>query len=229
MKKLLIVLAMVLMFSSTMVINAAERTTPNPTPEDRSNGFLSELEEKQDARFDEAQTKWTRRQTERQTRNDKYLEIVAQFSPDLLSSYEAAFDTHDALHAELFTTRTRIRTTYSDETKAALEVLKSDLFAQATAGEITWKEARESLKTFLKDSKTAFTTLTDAYKAAILDENSEWEAKVVEIKALHQELRAAIEAEDTDSASAIIDELYDYLLQHIEFDQFKLDTMNAIF
>lgn len=229
MKKLFIILTVVLMLSSTMVVSAEETTTTKQSPEDRFNGFLLELEEKQDARYDEIDSKWSERQDKRQERNTGFLETVAQYAPELLSSYETAFDTHDALHVELFNKRTAIRTTYSDETMAALTILKEDLFAQATAGEITWKEARQSLKVFLQESKDSYVASKTTYKDTVLAAKTDWEANVVEIKALRQELRTAIETNDTVTAAGIIEELYDYLLQHIEFDQFKLDTMNSIF
>lgn len=220
---------LILMFSMTMVVSAKEPTTPKTSPEDKFNGFISELEQKQASRFDEANANWTQNQTKRQSRDALFLEMVAQYAPDLSISYEEAFAEHDALHLALFNIRTGIRSDYNTATIQGLTALKDDLFEKVNNGELTYKEARETMKIYLTTRKESFIASKDSYQAVIAPAAADWEIKVTEIKALHQELKAAIAADDSVAAASIIAELYDYLIAHIAFDQLKLDTMNSMF
>lgn len=229
MKKIFLIFALLLMFSSTLVVSAQEINPAKSTPTESIDSFLSQLEEKLNERQEEQDSRWSDRQEDRHERNTSFLEIVAQYAPELLSDYTTAFATHNALHEELYNTRTSIQTTYSNETLAALNILKEDLIAQAEAGEITWKEVRETLRNFLKDSRETFQSQKSAYKDAILAANADWEAKVAEIKVLRADLVEAIKTNDNEAAAEIIETLYGYLIEHIEFDQFKLDTMKSIF
>lgn len=226
--RLFTVMMLVFMFSTTMVVSAKEGVT-KPDPEEKFNAFITELEQKQTAKFEEANANWTEHQAKRQDRNDSFLEIVAQYAPELSTDFDVAFAQHDTLHANLFNSRTAIKTTFAQETITGLTALQSELYAQAQAGEITWKEARQGLKSYLTERKEDFTASKDAFKTTIAPAVADWDTKVVEIKALHQELKAAIADEDTETADDVINKLYDYLLQHIAFDQLKLDTLDLVF
>ncbi|MBC7958850.1 MAG: hypothetical protein H7X94_03185 [Vallitaleaceae bacterium] len=250
MKKLmtfLTALTLVFVFSTSLVVQAQESTTPKVgtvmknvkaekeakapkvDPQVKFNEFLTNLEQKQDVNYDEHYSKWTENQVARQTRNEAYLEVIATYAPDLATVYQAAFTQHDALHIELFDERTAIRKAFNDEMISGLKELQTELFAQASSGEITWKEARDGLKTYLVSRKDELKASMDTYRSAIATREAQWNASAVEVKALHVELQAAIKSEDAETAKEIITELYEYFQEHIAFDAFKLETMENAF
>lgn len=68
-----------------------------------------------------------------------------------------------------------------------------------------------------------------AYREAIADAKAEWRTSCSEIQVLRVELLEAVAAEDTETIVEIINKLYDYLLEHVAYDQFRLDTLNSMF
>lgn len=229
MKKVILLFVMLFMFSSSFIVNAEEAVPNRKTPDERFDILITRLEEKREQHIERQEERWSERQQVREERSDDYLDIVAEYAPELLSDYEAAIATHNTLHETLFNTRMSLKTNYSDETLAALYTLKVDLYAQAEAGEITWREVQETIKDFLQNSRETFKSNKEAYKEAILEAQADWEEKTAEIKSLREDLAKVLNVNDTDAVVEIIETLYDCLLEHIEFDQFKLDTLNSMF
>ncbi len=226
MKKPLLMLTLALMLSGTVAANAAEVKTAKPLPEERFQTFVSGIEEKQNSKSEKLLAIWNEKTDERETRNENFMTLVTQYSPELQSDFETAFETHNELHNNLFEARNRIRTEFQEETAAMLSELKETLLAQVASQEITSKEAISSLKSFMNERRDGFNALLEEYKNLISSEAEDWESISAEVKTLHKELKAAIKADNTAEISSIITELYDYLLQHISFDQLKLDTLN---
>ncbi|PKM94694.1 MAG: hypothetical protein CVU84_09270 [Firmicutes bacterium HGW-Firmicutes-1] len=234
-----------------MVVSANAAPKTKATDNDRFNGYSSEQEQisrtNQDSRTNikdllslkgslniknsiNLRESFNSRFSDRkQEKNAEYLEIVEKYSPDLVIPNKTAIENEDALRIEFLDTQSTIRTTYSDKTKVELEVLKKDLFEQVNEGKLTYREAQESIKSYIKDRRVEFKASKAAYKDAISATSYEWDAKAVEIKVVREELRTAIEANDTNDAASSIQKLYAYLLQENEFEQFKLDCMNSLF
>jgi len=202
------------------------------TPEEQQakfDDFFTELEQRHDARFDEFSLRWTENQAKRDSANAAFIELVTQYSPDMVTSFETAFDDHDAVHIALFEKRTSIYTEVAAQTSAELLLLKEEIDAKLASQEITVKEARTMIKAYLTERKTEVKASTEAFKAAIAVEKAAQEVRVQEVKAIHVALKAAIEANDVTTIEASIDSLYTYLLAHIAFDNFKLATLNELF
>jgi len=251
MKKLIVLLTILLIVNSSLVVNASGQRGGNPNmnqgqnknsaalmgENERNNGtatapynnFFEKREENQVRRLDKAATRWEARLEKREAVILRHLEVIELYAPELLEDYEAAFEEHKLIHTELMETRTAIAKDYMDETNDGLEVLKAEIEEKLEAEEITTNEAREMIRTYMLERRDGFKTLFDAYLEAIADEKADYEALKEEADALKVELRAAIEAEDADRCNELLTKLYDYLLAHIEFDQFKLDTLNDIF
>lgn len=256
MKKLLIMVTVFMMITSSLVLNASEGLSTKGDQGTSGNGeqtrilsqttnqlkvnnqeqmqlkynnFLSDVTQRQDARYDAFSTKWTTQQAKRDEADANFLKLVEQYAPEMLTPYETAFASHESTHVALFNTRTDIYTTFTAETNAALQLLKTDIDAKLVAKEITLKEAREMIKSFLDGRKAEMKTNADAYKNAIEAEKAAQEIRVQEVKAIRAELKAAIEASNSATITSSIQSLYSYLLEHIAFDEFKLTTMQSIF
>ncbi|MDF1617371.1 hypothetical protein [Petrocella sp. FN5] len=237
MKKLVVLLIVLLMVSSSLVVNASGQRGGSPNMNQGQNrsttarydNFFEKREENQVRRLDKVTKRWEERLEKREAVMARHLEIIKLYAPELLEDYEVAFEDHKAVHRDSMEVRTAIAKDYMDETKAGLEELKAEIEEKIEAEEITTKEAKEMIKTYMLERREGFKTLFDTYLEAIAEEKEAYEVLKDEAEALKIELRAAIEAEDADRCNELLTELYDYLLLHIEFDQLKLDTLNNIF
>ncbi|PKM56333.1 MAG: hypothetical protein CVV00_00100 [Firmicutes bacterium HGW-Firmicutes-5] len=251
MKKLVVLLTILLIVNSSLVVNASGQRGGNPnmnqgqnrsttafmgetvkskekaTP--RYDNFFEKREENQVRRLDQAAVRWEARLEKREAVITRHLEVIQLYAPELLADYEAAFEEHNAIHTELMETRTAIAKDYMDETNVGLEALKAEIEEKLDAETITTQEAREMIRTYMLERKEGFKALFDDFQEAIAEEKAAYEILKAEADVLKTELRAAIEAEDADLCNTLLTQLYDYLLAHIEFDQFKLDTLNDIF
>lgn len=251
MKKLVVLLTILLMVNSSLVVNASGQRGGNPNMNQGQNrsmtafmgesiknkenatarydNFFEKREENQARRLDQATTRWENRLEKREAVMARHLEVIKLYAPELLEDYEVAFEEHESVHTDLMEARTAIAKDYMDETNVGLETLKAEIEEKLEAEEITTKEAREMIRTYMLERKEGFKALFDAFQEAIAEEKAAYEIIKAEADALKTELRAAIEAEDADLCNTLLTQLYDYLLLHIEFDQFKLDTLNDIF
>lgn len=248
MKKISLVMMVVLMLSSSLVVNASEgnslqgNQTGNRVAvqekvqlklqermQTKYDDFFQTMNERQEARFEEFSTKWDQVQEKRISANENFLKLVTQYTPDLVDDFETAFDEHNTIHTELLATRQAIYTAFATETTAQLQALKAELDAKLASGEITLADARASQKALMTERKDAMKTLMDSYQAAIADEKAQQEIRIQEVNALRIELKAAIEVGDTETITSTIESLYTYLQEHIAFDAYKLSTLKSIF
>lgn len=250
MKKLVVLLTILLIVNSSLVVNASGQRGGNPNMNQgqrsttafmgeavknkenataRYDNFFEKREENQVRRLDQAATRWEERLEKREAVITRHLEVIKLYAPELLADYEAAFVDHEVVHKDLMETRTAIAEDYMDETNVGLEALKAEIEEKLEAETITTQEAREMIRTYMLERRDGFKTLFDAYHEAIAEEKEAYEILKADADALKVELRAAIEAEDADRCNELLTELYDYLLEHIAFDEFKLTTLNNIF
>lgn len=213
--------------STSAFMGEAVKNKENVTA--RYENFFEKREENQVRRLDKATTRWEERLEKRDAAITRHLEVIQLYAPELLEDYELAFEEHKAVHTDLMEARTAIAEAYMNETNVGLETLKAEIEEKLEAKEITTKEAREMIRTYMLERKEGFKTLFGEFQEAIAEEKAAYEILKAEADVLKTELRAAIEAEDADLCNTLLAELYDYLLVHIEFDQFKLDTLNDIF
>lgn len=232
MKKLLKVLSVTtlsLLFSTSILVNAMEFPEGKVSKDERFTNFESRAEEKKDERMDIAKEKHAQRKDKREIRSEQMLEIVSNFAPELYEDYEEAVNSHEILHLNLFNKHEEIRESHFAEIKIEVQELKDELFAQVEAGELTFREARDQIQDFMKTNRESLKAELDAFRDEISDEADDWKSNQEVIKGLFEDLKVAIDSEDTESANEIIYDLYNYLLDHIQFDQFKLDTLNEMF
>ena len=226
MRKALTTLALVLtmILTAGISVNAEE---PTQDPEARFNERIEIMTENHEARIEEAQATFESSVEEALARQARKLELVDTYAPELYSDYEAGFAEHISVHEDLHETRIELREDGFDGIIEGLIDLKDEVFAQAEAGEITFREAAEDLRAYLETERLEVQEKRDDYNEAIADLLAEEEANHEIVEGLKEELRAAIEAGEDQEANEIIETLYDYLQLHIEFDLAKLAIMET--
>ena len=156
----------------------------------------------------------------------RFLTVVEEWNPDLYDDYEDADKEHIQVHRELFKSRTDDAYEFRKDTLKMAKEMETKLFQAVKDDEISLKEAVQQLRSFMQERREIFKSRIEEYRAAV-DEIRPGNKE--EIQALRQELRSVIEEENKERAEEILEELLAYLIEHIEFDQEKLQLMEEIF
>jgi len=226
MKKLSRVFALtltLLVMVTSVSVFADETMTPEERFEERNEKFL----EKRDERIARAEERLIELEEKRFERQSRSLDIITEFAPDMFEAYEIGFETHNELHELLFETHKSVRENMFDEAMEEMEELKDELFEKAEAGEMTYREVREQLIEAHKANRMELEAFRLEIDEALADVRAKEEIDREERLVLKEQLITAIRTENNESAEEIIIELYDYLLSHIEFDQYKLDVISS--
>lgn len=228
MKKILLTaaLALSIFFIPGITTNAEE--TLRMTPDERFDAHIEAMTKRHENIVAEKQAE----QDEHLALALEYqaikLEIVDLYAPEMYELYAEGFTEHNSTHETLFATRMALRDTSFELLVEGMTSVKDDVFAQAEAGEITYKEASEAIQVYKQDQIAYDQSVVEQYLADIEDLVAQNEANKEIAEGLKEDLRAAVEAEDFEAANRLITELYDYLILHIEFDYAKLAIMEAI-
>lgn len=226
MKKLSRVFALTLTLL-VMVTSVSAYADETMTPEERFYEKTEQFLEKRDERIARVEERFTELEEKRFERQSRSLDIVTRFAPDMFEAYEIGFENHNELHELLFETHKAVRENMFDEAMEEMEALKDDLFEKAEAGEMTYREVREQLIEAHKANRMEFEAFRLEIDEALAEVRAEEEVDREERIELKEQLITAIRAQNNESAEEIIIELYDYLLSHIEFDQYKLDVISS--
>ncbi len=218
------VLTLMLLVMVTSVSVYADETM---TPEERFDERMEQFLEKRDERIARAEERFIEFEEKRLEHQSRKLDIITRLAPDMLEAYETGFENHNEIHELLFEAHKTVRENMFDEAMEEMDALKDELFEKAEAGEITYREVREKLKEAHETNRMELEAFRLELDEALADVRAEEEIDKEERTALKEELIIAIENKDYESAEEIIIQLYDYLLSHIEFDQYKLDVISS--
>lgn len=239
MKKRIFTLALTLFLGfNTINANAAEVTSPEEGQVPQKEFSIDVFEEKFDAKMEERQEAINQRAAERaaefdakvadaQERSALHMNIVQEYTPELVIDFEAVADAHQLVHQALFDQHLRIRTEFQEETNAGLEALKIELFAALEDGSMTGMEVRQAFKTYFEERRQEAIANKDAYLADIQALNAENDANRELAKALKAELRTALENEESETIASILYQLLDLANAHVEYDYAKLAILET--
>ncbi len=239
MKRRIFTLALTLLLGfNTINANAAEITPSEEGQVPQKEFSIDVFEEKFDAKMEERQEVINQRAAERaaefdakvadvQERSALHMDIVEEYTPELVMDFEAVADAHQIVHQSLFDQHLRIRTEFQEETNAGLEALKADLFAALEDGSMTGMEVRQAFKAYLEERRQEATSIKDAYLADIEALNAENDANRELAKGLKAELRTALENEDSETIVSILYQLLDLANAHVEYDYAKLAILET--
>ena len=220
-------LVMCLLFISGMTVHAEEEAT-KPTIEERFAQRMDEQTQKRLTLVEEKTASFEERKATAQEGQTKKLALINLYAPEMYDAYLDAFADHVTVHEQLFQAHKSLRLEASEMTATGLSNLKDTLLPMVEDGTMTGKEMGQELRAYLQEQKTYLSSVKDQYKAEIEAINTENETNKELAKSLKSDLRLAIEAEDVDTANALITELYDYLLAHTQYDYEKLEVLEAV-
>lgn len=146
--------------------------------------------------------------------DEKLIEIVTTYAPELLPNFEAAIAEHQSVHVQLEAKATERFTSQLE----AHQLFLADITSKLRSGEID----RATAKQMIEARRTEVKTQREAVKAEIQALKASFNLSPEVNKAMMQTLKTAIEAEDTALITETLNAIYSTLLTHIQFDYAKL-------
>lgn len=140
--------------------------------------------------------------------------IIETYAPEMLTSYQTAWDAHDAIHVQLEAIR--------QERKVEIQAEVAAIRAKVESGELTLEDAKAELLALREANKAEH----DAKRA----ENEALKATYGQdpevVKATKEALNVSVKAKDEAEIVRLLGELLAMLEKHVAFDNMKLDVLN---
>lgn len=140
--------------------------------------------------------------------------IIETYAPEMLVSYQTAWDTHDAVHVQLEAIRL--------ERKAEVQAEVAAIRAKVESGELTLEQAKAELLALREANKAEH----DAKRAEIEALKTTYGQDPDVVKAAKEALKVAVTAKDEAEIVRLLGDLLTMLEKHIIFDNMKLDVLN---
>lgn len=142
-------------------------------------------------------------------------ETITQYAPELLGTFEAFWNDHDALHTSLMAEKDRIAEAEKEASIAFMDGIRE----KVTAGTLTREEAKveiEAYRATVRETREARRIQIEALKPSEPDK-----------KEMHDALINAIESEDAAAVVEALNAMISTHAQHLSFDQAKLELLKT--
>ncbi len=226
MKKLfkgIISTALCLMVLTPTFAHASDLNEEASTPQVKWQQKVEEKKQNIQDRREEKRADREERKEVKEERRADFMEMVETYAPELAEQFDDKFTEHHTLQSSIFEARLDKNQSSFNDAKEELNALKEELQEQVKNEEITKEELKETLKAFRDENKAEREAIKEGYKSDLADEIEAQKTRHEETKALREALKTAVENEDSETIVSIINQLYDNLLEHIEFDSTKLE------
>lgn len=140
--------------------------------------------------------------------------VIETYAPEMLASYQTAWDAHDAVHVQLEAIR--------QERKAEIQAEVAAIRAKVDSGELTLEEAKAELLALREANKAEH----EAIRAEIEALKATYGQDPEVVKAAKEALKVAVKAKDEAEIVRLLGDLLAMLEKHITFDNMKLDVLN---
>lgn len=140
--------------------------------------------------------------------------IIETYAPEMLDSYQTAWDAHDAIHVQLEAIK--------QERKVEIQAEVAAIRAKVKSGELTLEEAKAELLALREANKAEH----DAIRAEIEALKSIYGQDPEVVKSTKEALKVAVKAKDEAEIVHLLSDLLVMLEKHIAFDHMKLDVLN---
>jgi len=140
--------------------------------------------------------------------------VIETYAPEMLASYQTAWDAHDAIHVQLEAIR--------QERKAEVQAEVAAIRAKVESGELTLEEAKAELLTLREANKAEHEAIRAEIEALKATHGQDPEV----VKAAKEALKVAVKAKDEAEIVRLLGDLLAMLEKHITFDNMKLDVLN---
>ena len=237
MKKTLLTLAVIATMVFTAIsASAAEVEEAEARPEKEFS--IDVFEEKFDVRMATMNEKFNEKVAERTATLEERLaksvertalrmEVVEQYTPELVLEFEAVYNAHVIVHQTLFNEHMLNKSEFFAETNAGLTALKDEVITAVKAGTMSGQEARAELKSYTTGRREEHKATVEAYKTEIAPLNEINDANREIAKGLKAELKSALEVEDTETIVSVLYQLLDLTNTHVEYDYAKLAILET--
>lgn len=140
--------------------------------------------------------------------------VIETYAPEMLASYQTAWDAHDAVHVQLEAIR--------QERKSEVQAEVAAIRAKVESGELTLEEAKAELLTLREANKAEHEAIRAEIEALKATDGQDPEV----VKATKEALKVAVKAKDEAEIVRLLGDLLAMLEKHITFDNMKLDVLN---
>ena len=180
-------------------------------------GYQDKLNERLSEKLANIEEKGAAAIVKRDAYRARMTEVINEFAPDLLATFESFWVSHDSVHTSLIAERERI----ANEQYAEAIAFSDSIKAAVLAGEMTREEAKTAIQAYRSEVKIE----REATKAAIDALRLELDVPQGTVKAYHEALKAAVVAGDAASVELALLDLISIQPQHLAFDQAKLELL----
>ncbi len=194
-----------LVFAADTVTSASTKVPPERPTAERP------LKEDLKDRAEGIENRMQKGQERRDQFDDRTLELVTLYAPELLDSYQAAMDSHDAIHDSLET----LRKTEFENDSAAFKEFLTTIKDQLTSGTITREEAKTQIDGFREENKAD----REASKSEIEALQATYGIDPEAHRTLMDSLKTAIDNKDETAIKAALTSLLPEFQNHVSFDQ----------
>lgn len=140
--------------------------------------------------------------------------VIETYAPEMLASYQTAWDAHDAVHVQLEAIR--------QDRKAEVQAEVAAIRAKVESGELTLEEAKAELLALREANKAEHEAIRAEIEALKATHGQDPEV----VKAAKEALKVAVKAKDEAEIVRLLGDLLAMLEKHITFDNMKLDVLN---
>lgn len=171
-------------FTCTLALSATSIIQPaaaSETPESKAYELFTENQEK------------------RTLQQERLMEVVTQYAPEMSEDFTETFAIHEQLHQDLFTARTLQVQAQLSQTKVELEKLKS-----------------------IKISRQEHDAYVESVKNAVKEYQEQNGNNPDEIKAMHLAFKEAVKAEDAEEIKLLLEDIYSAMQIHLDVDRYRL-------
>lgn len=180
-------------------------------------GYQDKLNERLSEKLANIEEKGAAALAKRDAYRARMTEVINEFTPDLLATFESFWASHDTVHASLIAERERI----ANEQYAEAIAFSDSIKAAVLAGEMTREEAKTAIQGYRSEVKIE----REATKAAIDALRLELDVPQGTMKAYHEALKSAVTVGDAALVEAALMDLISTQPGHLAFDQAKLELL----
>lgn len=156
-------------------------------------------------------------QREKGDYEERILETVTTYAPELLDQYLYIQEQHEAIHVDL----EALKEVHKAEKEAMRADFKAEMKALIESGELT----REEAKVLFEEAKAEFILNKEALRAEIEALKASYGLSKDNFKALNESLKSLVELEDSAAINAHLYEMIAYYEAHVTFDVAKYNLL----
>lgn len=165
---------------------------------------------------------FTENQEKREQHQERLMDIILQYAPEMSEDFTDAFALHNQIHEDLFTAKTQYVQERLAQQKAELAILKEELLDQVAQGLISRQEMLTQLREFVESEHNERKSYLESIKETAKVYQEQYGNDPDAVKALHKALKEAAKAGNSEEIKPLLEEIYSVLQIHLDVDRYRL-------